>query len=165
MILVITFLLTVLIDLAVAVQVGVILSAIVFLKRMTDKTTVAICQNYIKENNNEIAETHMTLRSFFRKDIPSDVFVFEIRGPFFYSVADLLDEALLRLDVVPRVFILRIDQTPLIDASGLRAIKQFGVKCKNKNIIFIISDVDESKMHLFRNAGIEEVVGEIFLKT
>ena len=132
-ILLITFFLTVLIDLTVAVQVGVVLAAMVFLKRMTDKTTVEICQSLIKENNNEAPDINDNdAEILLRKDIPSDVAVFEIRGPFFYSVADLLDEALLRLGYAPRIFILRINRTPLIDATGLHALKQFGLKCKKK---------------------------------
>lgn len=158
-ILVITFLLTVLIDLTVAVQVGVILAAVIFLKRMTDKTTVEICQNLVNENENETAETN-DAEILFRKDIPSDAVVFEIRGPFFYSVADLLDEALLRLDTLPRIFILRLNKTPLIDATGLRAIKQFAMKCKKKGIMFIMSDVDDKKFNLLQKSSVIEMVGK-----
>lgn len=161
-ILLITFLLTVLIDLAVAVQVGVILAAVVFLKRMTDKTTVEICQNIVRENNNEVPEAGDD-ELLFRKDIPSDGVVFEIRGPFFYSVADLLDEALLRLDTKPRFFILRLNKTPLIDATGLRAIKQFAEKCRGKGIIFALSDVDAHHLKLFLNAGFDKSIGKNFM--
>lgn len=158
-ILLITFLLTVLIDLSVAVQVGVILAAVVFLKRMTDKTTVEICQSLVDENNNEASETDAD-DLLFLKNVPSDVVIFEIKGPFFYSVADLLDEALLRLDFIPRVFILRINKTPLIDATGLRAIKQFAVKCNKKGITFIISDIDDKNFKLFLQSGVEELIGK-----
>lgn len=160
-ILLITFFLTVLIDLTVAVQVGVILAAMVFLKRMTDKTTVEICQSLIKENNNETPDINDNdAEILLRRDIPSDVAVFEIRGPFFYSVADLLDEALLRLGYTPRIFILRINRTPLIDATGLHAIKKFGLKCKKNGITFAISDVDNSHYELFYNSGVTQAVGE-----
>lgn len=160
-ILLITFLLTVFIDLTVAVQVGVILAAMVFLKRMTDKTTIEICQTLIKENNNETPEINDDdAELLLRKDIPSDVAVFEIRGPFFYSVADLLDEALLRLGYTPRIFILRVNRTPLIDATGLHAIKKFKLKCKKNSITFAISDVDNSHYKLFCNSGVTQAVGE-----
>jgi len=138
-VLVLTFLLTVLIDLTVAVQVGVVLAAFIFLKRMTDKTTVQISQLLVRENEHELPIMHDG-QLLFRKDIPDDTVVFEINGPFFYSVADLLDETLLRLNTTPRVFILKLNKMPLIDATGLRAIKQFAQKCKNKNITFILSE-------------------------
>lgn len=164
LILLMTFLLTVLIDLAVAVQVGVILAAIVFLKRMTDKTTVEICQHLVNENNHETAEIN-DVEILFRKDVPADVTIFEIRGPFFYSVADLLDEALLRIKPTPRVFILRLNKMPLIDATGLRALRQFGLKCQKKGITFLISDVHEKHLDLFKKAGIERTVGKEHLFT
>lgn len=156
-VLVITFLLTVLIDLTVAVQVGVILAAFIFLKRMTDRTTVEACKILVKENNNGNQEDDEIL---LRNDIPSDVTIFEIRGPFFYSVADLLDEALIRLEKTPRVFILRLNHTPLIDATGVRALKQFSKKCEKLGVIFLISDVNKDKEAFLKNTGIEQVVGK-----
>lgn len=157
-ILLITFFLTILIDLTVAVQVGVILAAVVFLKRMTDKTSVEICQNLAKENDDESIESDDS-DILLRNDIPSDVVAFEIRGPFFYSVADLLDEALTQLDFIPRVFILRLNKTPLIDATGFHSIKQFGFKCQKKGITFLISDIDNQKRKLLLNSGVEKTVG------
>lgn len=157
-ILLITFFLTILIDLAVAVQVGVILAAVVFLKRMTDKTTVEICQTLVKDNINESVEPDDS-DLLMRRDIPSDVVVFEIRGPFFYSVADLLDEAFLQLDFTPRVFILRLNKTPLIDATGLNSLKKFGLKCQKKGVKFLISDIDNQKHKLLLNSIAEKTVG------
>lgn len=161
-ILLITFLLTVLVDLTVAVQVGIILSAVVFLKRMTDKTYVQICRRLIRENDKERPEPDDD-SILLRTDIPSDVVVFEIKGPFFYSISDLLDEALINLSDTPRVFLLRIDKTLFIDATGLNAIKKFALKCKSKGIIFAISDVDKKYYDLFAKSGIKEVVGNNFL--
>lgn len=156
-VLLITFLLTVLIDLTVAVQVGVLMSAVVFLKRMTDRTTVEICQNIVTESEQEETDDSTVL---LRHDIPSDVVVFEIKGPFFYSVADLLDEALIRTEITPRVFILRIKHAPIIDATGINAIKKFGQKCSKKGITFLIADVDSEKEALFKKSSLENSVGE-----
>lgn len=153
-----TFFLTILIDLTVAVQVGILLAAVIFLKRMTDKTTVEIYQNLVKANNDESIKSDDS-DLLMRKDIPSDTVVFEIQGPFFYSVADLLDEAFLRLDFTPRVFILRLNKTPLIDATGLHSIKQFSLKCQKRGVKFLISDIDDSKRKLFLNSGVEKIVG------
>lgn len=152
-ILLITFLLTIFIDLAVAVQVGAVLAAVVFLKRMSDKTTVEISQLLVKENADE-PPIFKDDKILFRNDIPSDVVVFQINGPFFYSVANLLDEALLQLERTPRVFILRLDKTPLIDATGINAIKCFWEKCHKKNILFLITEVNPQEYALLMNAGI-----------
>lgn len=159
LLLILTFLLTVLIDLTVAVQVGVGMAALLFLQRMTDKTTVTICQSLVEENEHETAEIH-DADILFRDDIPSDVLVFEIRGPFFYTVADLLDEALIRVETTPRVFILRVHRTPLIDATALQALRRFAITCKNRGILFLIADIDTEKRHLFARSGITAVMGQ-----
>lgn len=157
LVLVITFLLTVLIDLTVAVQIGVILSAFIFIKHMTDQTTVQVCEILIKEDSNETPELDDDL--LFKTNIPPDIRVFEIIGPFFYSVADLLDEALISLDKQTRIFILRLNKTSLIDATGVRAIKQFSRNCAAKGIIFLISDVSKEKVKFLKDTGIEKLVG------
>jgi sulfate permease, SulP family len=159
MVLAITFLLTVLIDLAVAVQIGVILAAVMFLKHMTDKTTVEACQIILKENHHEAPEVYDG-DILFREDVPPDVTVFEIIGPFFYSVADLLDEALSQLVKPPRVFILRINKVPLIDGTGMQAIKKFAAKCERKGIEFLISGVTKYHEDLFRKADVDQIVGK-----
>lgn len=159
LILLITFLLTVLIDLSVAVQVGVILAAVIFVKKMTDNTSVEICRILIGENNNEAPELRDS-EILFRKDIPEDVTVFEINGPFFYSVADLLSETLLRLDRTPRVFILRMQKVPLIDTTGIKALKEFQIKCKRKEITFLLSGVSEKIREKFKNTSVESSIGK-----
>lgn len=158
MIVLLTFGLTVFIDLTVAVQVGVVLAAFVFIKRMTNKTTIAVCRQLVRVNEDEGSEPDEG-ELLFRKDIPEDVMIFEIRGPFFYCVADLLDEALVRLDVAPRVFILRLHKTSLIDSTGLRALKQFGVKCQKKGITFMMTEVTDVYRRKFIHAGITKVLG------
>lgn len=161
LVLVITFLLTVLIDLTVAVQIGVILSAFIFIKHMSDRTTVQVCEILVKENSNESNEIpEFDDDLLFKTNIPLDIRVFEIIGPFFYSVADLLDEALICLDKYPKVFILRLNKTPLIDATGIRAIKQFGRKCELKEISFLISDVSKEQIKFLQDTGIEKLIGK-----
>jgi len=141
LILLITFALTIFIDLVSAVQVGMILAAVVFLKRMTDTTTLKICQALIQENENETPPSDDSA-ILLRHDIPKDVVVFELTGPFFYPVADLLDETLQRLPTRPRVFLLRMHQSRLIDATGLKALQQFAVKCRREGILFLISEIN-----------------------
>lgn len=158
-ILLITFLLTVLIDLSVAVQVGVILAAVVFVKKMADNTSVEVCRILIDENDNEAPQLRDS-DILFRKDIPEDVTVFEINGPFFYSVADLLSETLIRLDKTPRVFILRMRKVPIVDTTGIRALKEFQLKCKQKGITFLLSGVSEKIREKFKDTSVELSIGK-----
>lgn len=159
LILLITFLLTVLIDLSVAVQVGVILAAVVFVKKMTDNTSVEVCRILIDENDNEAPQLRDS-EILFRKDIPEDVTVFEINGPFFYSVADLLSETLIRLDKTPNVFILRMRKVPIVDTTGIRALKEFQFKCKQKGITFLLSGVSEKIREKFKDTSVESSIGK-----
>ncbi len=145
-VLVLTFLLTVFVDLSMAVLSGVFLAIIIFLKKTIDKTTIESC-------NLE----SLTLR--IRKDIPSDVAIFEVKGAFFYGVTDLLDKAFVNLSPLPRVFILSISSTPFIDTTAMRALKQFGQKCKKAGVIFLITDTSEEHLDLFKKAKIDQAVG------
>ena len=159
LILLTTFLLTVLIDLSVAVQVGVILAAVIFVKKMTDNTSVQICRTILDEEDHETPELRDS-RILFRKDIPDDVTVFEINGPFFYSVADLLSETLIKLDTVPRFFILRMQKVTLVDTTGIKALKEFQHKCKQKGITFLLSGVSESLKEKFKDTSVESSIGQ-----
>ena len=159
LVLVITFLLTVLIDLTVAVQVGVILAAVLFMKRMTDSTTVDVCQMLLDENSDENPEKHDS-NLIFRKDVPEGVSVFEINGPFFFGVADLLNEELRQLTESPRVIIVRMKKVPAVDATGIRALKQFHHKCQELKIVFLLSGVRGELRELFKKTGVTETMGE-----
>jgi sulfate permease, SulP family len=152
----ITFVLTVLMDLTVAVQAGVLLSAIVFLKRMTDRTTLKACQILAEENNDETPKAQDELEEI-QETLPKEIAIFEVNGPFFYSVSHLLEEALIQLTPPPQIFILNLHKTPLIDSTGQKALKQFHYKCQQKNIIFLIVG---AKPDLFRKSKLESLIGK-----
>lgn len=154
-----TFLLTILIDLSVAVQVGVILAAVIFVKKMADSTSVEVCKILLKENENESPELQDS-EILFRKDVPEEITVFEIKGPFFYSVADLLKEALMKLEKKPKVFILRMQKVPIVDTTGMRALKEFQLKCKQTGILFLLSGVSSSVRKSLRTAKVESSIGK-----
>lgn len=157
-VLVITFLLTVLIDLTVAVQVGIILSAILFLKKMSDSTTVEACRILLAEEVNQTPEKH-DAAILFREDVPSDVIVFEMKGPFFFGVSDLLNETLRRLSEKPRVFILRMRHVPMVDTTGLQALKNFTLKCKDQKILFLVSGLQPNVAAIFKKNKLDELIG------
>jgi len=156
--LLITFLLTVFIDLTVAVGVGVVLSAVLFLKKMSDNTSVEICQILLEENEHEYSEKRDS-DLLFRKDVPPGVVIFEISGPFFYAIADRLLEGLRQLPDKPRFFILRMRKVPAIDATGVQALKDFAQKCRKEHIVFILSGIKETVAPILDQAGVLEVVG------
>ena len=159
LILITTFLLTVLIDLTAAVQVGVILAAIMFMKRMADTTTVKVCQILLEKNVDE----HPAARDseiIFRKDVPEHTTVFEINGPFFFAVSDLLNEQLRLMVIPPKIFILRMRYVSTIDATGVHALQQFAARCKREHILFLLSGVREPLGATLKRTNVEKVVGQ-----
>jgi SulP family sulfate permease len=159
LILIITFLLTVLIDLAVAVQVGIVLAAIIFVKKMADKTSVEACRLLLEENRNESAGKDSDI--FLRDDIPKEITVFEINGPFFYSVSDLLNETLAHLRQDPVVFILRMEKVSIVDGTGLKALQEFNLKCQRKGIHFLICGPQASVRPRLNASGITAIFNDI----
>lgn len=160
-----TFLLTVIIDLAVAVQVGVILAAMLFIKKMADATSLAACRYVLAHNGEDAAKEGNLARNggdddlIGRKDIPDEVMVFELDGPFFYSVTDILEESLIKLQKQPKVYILRMAKVPIVDTTGLKAIKDFFHSCRKKKILFLISEVPLPLLALFQESSVAKTIG------
>lgn len=153
-----TFFLTILVDLTAAVQVGVLLAAMLFVKRMADTTTVKVCQTLLHED----ADEHPAARDsemIFRKDVPEDTTVFEINGPFFFAVSDLLNEELRQLRIQPKIFILRMRKVSTIDAAGIHALKQFAARCHKEGIVFLLSGVRGHLGVILKKTGVADAVG------
>jgi SulP family sulfate permease len=137
LILLLTFFLTVFVSLTVAVQVGVVAAALIFLKQMTTRTTL---------------EAHK------HEETPKDTVIFSVKGPFFYSVTDRLDQTLDHLPNRPRVFLLEVSQMSHIDSTGLRAFKEFARKCKKQEIAFMIVGTSAQTDMLFKQAKVHTVI-------
>lgn len=151
-ILILTFLLTVLIDLTVAVQAGVLIAAILFMKKMSDATTVKVCQILIRQEDDlSLKDSDILLR----KDIPEEVVVFEIDGPLFFGSVYTLTEPLSKIAPTPKVFILRLNKVSLIDASGAHSLNDFADQCERKGVSLILSGVDNKKEEFLLRSGIE----------
>ncbi len=141
-----TFGLTVLIDLTVAVQVGVLLAAVLFMKRMAEVTSIGTC-DWLYDRTGPDAEDE-DLDSIRNKTVPDDVDVYEIHGPFFFGMADRLNDTIASIAVTPRVLILRLRHVPAIDATGLNALAALQEKCHKKGVRLILSGI-QPRGHLF----------------
>lgn len=154
-----TFFLTVLIDLTVAVQVGIILAAFLFVKRMSDLSTKISVTPLFEEKTEEYPEKKDP-DAISKKNVPPGVEIYEINGPFFFGVADHLKDLLLNFEKPPKVFILRMRKVPIIDATGLHALKEFYFKCKKRNTILILSGVIGQPKESITKYGLAEIIGE-----
>ena len=128
-VLLLTFTLTVLVDLTVAIEVGVVLAAMMFMHRMAEAAAIQTHQSLIETDQDDFAHTKNGAVDR-RAQIPKDVQLLELRGPFFFGVASRLSEVLDRIGKSPRLFILDMSRVPLIDVTAISAIKDLLRRCE-----------------------------------
>jgi SulP family sulfate permease len=153
------FLLTVLVDLTVAVEVGMILAAFLFMKRSSELTNAVTLSRMIEEEGQDLIE-EKDPDAISRKHIPAEVEVYEINGPFFFGIADSLQNILPNMERPPKVFILRMRKVPAIDATGLHALDDFYQKCLRTETTLILSGVKEELAKSFKKYGLDKKIGD-----
>ncbi|MCO6438736.1 MAG: sulfate permease [Phycisphaerae bacterium] len=154
-----TFGLTVLSDLTIAVGVGMILASMLFMKRMAEVSEISDLTSEFRDEGDELAPSDDPQAIALRR-VPSGVEVFEINGPFFFGVADRLQDALLGLERPPAVFILRMRRVPTIDATGLHALEDFHRKCQMRGTSLLLSGVHARLMAAMRRFEFDRKVGQ-----
>ncbi|MCP5328192.1 MAG: STAS domain-containing protein [Sinobacteraceae bacterium] len=125
-----TFGLTVLVDLTVAIEVGVVLAAMLFMHRMAEAVQEETQSTLIVQDEDDLAPAAAGRRYDRRRGLPPDVETFEMRGPFFFGVANLLSDVLDRIGQPPRLFVLVLRDVPVIDATGIGALRSFADRCR-----------------------------------
>jgi SulP family sulfate permease len=151
LVMILTFLLTVLVDLTVAIGVGVTMASLLFIKNMSQ--TVEIKSEWRKSNKlyDENAEYKVQ-----RHDLPQGVEVFQITGPLFFGVASNLVDALKAMGAMPKVLILRMRLVPYLDATGERVLESVVKQCKDRSTQIIFSGLQHQPMQMLKNAHIDE---------
>jgi SulP family sulfate permease len=148
LILVITFLLTVFADLVVAVNVGVILAILHFLRRMSD--SVETQQADPQALARELAQQGIT-------HLPDDVMVFDIAGPMFFGAVDNFEHALASTHTDPEVLVIRLHQVPFMDMTGIQALHDVSHKLGRRGVKVIFCEANERVLAKLERAG---VIGE-----
>ena len=138
-VLVTTFVLTVVFDLVVAIEVGILLAAILFMKRMSDVTEVEGWK-YVDD-----------------EDDADSVSLYEVSGPLFFGAADKILK--ITLDEKMNCLVLRMRSVSAIDATAMHNLEQLYADCKKKNIQIILSHVGEQPMHVMEKSGFLDKVG------
>ncbi|HEY1433855.1 MAG TPA: sulfate permease [Thermoanaerobaculia bacterium] len=152
-----TFLLTVLIDLTVAVQVGVVLAAFLFIKRMADVTNVGAVTGELTDAPDGTMAGDA--EGVARRRIPAGVEVYEVNGPFFFGAADKIKDVLHFVARKPKVFILRMRNVPIMDASGIRVLDDLFRSFAHQGIRFLIAGIQDQPLAALRGAGRLEAYG------
>ena len=149
-VLVTTFVLTVVFDLVVAIEVGMVLAAMLFMKRMSDVTSVEGWK-YIEDDEED--PDSLTLRK-----VPDKVRVYEISGPMFFGAADKIVD--ITVDEQDKVLILRMRSVGAIDATALHSLEQLHNDCERKGIRLILSHTNEQPMRMMEKAGFDKRIGK-----
>ena len=147
----VTFALTVFADLTVAVEAGMILAALVFIRKVTITTTVSqVTDEYLREGHVHILQ---------HKEIPPYVTIFRIHGPFLFGATDKIEEIVHRLSELPPILILRLRNMTAIDATGLQAFENLADAVHDSGRGFILCGAREQPARLMRQAEFEQHVG------
>jgi SulP family sulfate permease len=141
-VLLLTFGLTVLVDLTVAIGVGVTIASLLFMARMSETVTVIADRTVESEDAAQ------------RDRLPAGVEVFRITGPFFFGVAGELLDALKRIGRMPRAIILRMDLVPYLDASGVAALREFVAQARTDGTLVILSGAQAGPFRLLKRSGL-----------
>ena len=150
-VLVATFFLTVFFDLVVAIEVGVVLAALLFMKRMAETADVTAWK-YADEPDVTPGEAEKM------RDIPHTIRVFEINGPLFFAAADEI--LAITSDKSTKVIVIRMRSVPAIDASAMRSLRDLAARAKKKHITLIFSHVNEQPMSVMKKDHFIELIGE-----
>ena len=146
-ILVTTFLLTVLVDLTVAIEIGIVLSAILFMKRMADNG-----QAILRDKESDIVENY--------KDIPKGIEIYEISGPFFFGAAKHYSEVLKGYTSSTKLLIIRMRHVPFIDATGIHNFRAAISSLKSDEKLIILSGVQPDVKKELDKSGLSKLIGE-----
>lgn len=147
-----TFALTLIADLTTAIEIGVLLAALFFMHRMANAVEISTAARVIDEDVDDFSSEQEIYEG--RGDIPADVEVFRINGPFFFGAAARLGEVLEHLRAPPRAFILRMGNVPLIDASGAAALEKFIDDTARRGTRTILSNVQPDVLKVLETMGI-----------
>ena len=152
-----TFSLTVLVDLTVAIEVGMVLAAFLFMRRMAEVTNVSIVTRELTDGDNDEDDD---LNSVRRREVPRGVEVFEINGPFFFGAAEQFKDTLGQIAKKPKVLIIRLRDVPAIDSTGLHALHELARSCKHDGTLLLLADVHAQPMFALVRSDMLVELGE-----
>lgn len=148
LVMIITFLLTVIVGLTEAIEVGVVMAAILFMHQMSKAVEIATHATLIAEDVDDFNAPKKT-------DIvlPEGVQIYHIRGPLFFGMATRLIDVVEQMNPVPKVFVLNMSDVPMIDSSGQEALATFLKRCAKKNVFVILCGLQYSPRKTLRKLG------------
>lgn len=154
-VLLVTFFLTVIFDLTVAIEVGVLIACLLCMRRMAETTNVSVLSDEIDPNADSDVQgnlDHLT--------IPEGVKVYEINGPYFFGIGNKFEEMMGDMGGRAKVRIIRMRKVPFIDSTGVHNLGNMCRMCRQMGVRVVLSGVNENVMRVLVNAGVDEIVGK-----
>lgn len=153
-VLLITFFLTVIFDLTIAIEIGLLIAVLLFLKRIMDVTEVSVVKNKLDLSDKERPTDHEDL------SIPKGVEIYEIDGPFFFGIANKFEESMRIVGDKPIVRIIRMRKVPFIDSTGIHNLESLCKKSQSEDIHIILSGVNPKVKQALEKADFPAIIGE-----
>jgi SulP family sulfate permease len=154
-----TFLLTILVDLTVAISVGMVLAAFLFMKRMAEVTNVSIVTREFQEQ----ATAGDDAGAIYRRRVPDGVEVYEINGPFFFGAAEKFKDTLWQVSRKPKVLIIRMRNVPAIDSTAMHALRDLIRRTRAEGTVIMLSDVHSQPLVALGRSDMLDEIGEEFI--
>jgi SulP family sulfate permease len=157
LVMVTTFLLTLLVDLTVGIGVGMVLAAFLFMKRMAEVTNISIVRQEFEESGTPSGDDQGAI---YRRQIPPGVEVYEINGPFFFGAAEKFKQTLGEVSSRPRVLVIRMRHVPAIDSTAMHALKDLVRRTRKQGTEVLLSDVHSQPLVALGRSGLLDEIGE-----
>ena len=148
LVLVLTFVLTVVFDLVIAIGAGIVVACILLMKRMADEATVTGWEYYDQNSDPDDIEF---------KKVPQHVRVYEISGPMFFGAADLISQ--MSLKDYTKVLVIRMRAVPALDATAMHSLEILHERCKKAGVKMVFSHVNNQPMRTMKKAGFYDAIG------
>lgn len=154
-VLMMTFLLTVIFDLTIAIEVGLLVACLLFMKRMAESTQIKVIADEIDPNDETDAEVHEEALT-----IPKGVEVYEINGPYFFGIANRFEELMAELDNHPKVRIIRMRRVPFIDSTGIHNLQNLCEMSHREGTHIVLSGVTPNVYSVLEHNGFCHLLGK-----
>ena len=154
-VLLITFFLTVIFDLTIAIEVGMVIACILFIKRVMETTKISVITDQIDPNKESDIDLHEE-----NLIVPKGVEVYEINGPYFFGIANQFEETMAQLGDRPKVRIIRMRKVPFIDSTGIHNLTNLCKLSQREKITIILSGVNDKVHETLENAGFCNLLGK-----
>ena len=154
-VLLVTFFLTVIFDLTIAIEIGLLIAMLLFMRRVAETTRVSVATDVI--NLTEENETHQQQEE--KLAIPRGVEVYEIDGPFFFGVANKFDSIMMSMGDKPRVRVIRMRKVPFMDSTGLHNLESLLRLSRAEGIQVVLSGVNERVRHVLEKSKVDQKIG------